>query len=294
MNCKKCGALVDEKAKFCPYCGESLETEKSSSTYQDPFLAYREQPTHQEQYQYQQSYSNSRPKIQYADDINKEVSYAKDNKCLIGLIVAILAIPLCFLNIGLGIAATVIAFILVIVGYKHTSKGMKIASLIVSIISLVAVLLITIFMFVFSLEISFENGYRTTIGNYFESAFFNGYNSDEIEGYWLSQDNELFYLDEDRYYLYMDPSDLTDNYFSGSYVLDFGYDLKDGTIFEDDDYYYYTIETSRCYTDLTGTRAEGISELLEGTIIVKIDKENFEFIVLQFLEENIQLELTKY
>lgn len=298
MNCKKCGALVDSKSNFCPYCGENLGLEKGGSTYQDPFASYREQPTHQEQYQYQQAYSNTnsntKNRIQYKDDIKKEVNNSKDNKCLIGLILAILAVPLCFLNIGIGIAATVIAFILVIVGFKSTSKGMKITSLIVSILSLVIVLLVTIFMFVFSLEITLENGYRTTIGDYFKSAFLSGYNSDEIEGYWISQDNELFYLDDDEYYLYMDSSSLKNNYFSGDYTLDYGYDLKDDTIFEDDDYYYYTIETSNGYRDLVGTRADSISELLEGKIRIKIDKENFKFMVLQFLEEDIELQLTRY
>ena len=298
MNCKKCGSLVDKEAKFCPYCGDNLGTDVKQNTYQDPFSAYRNTNTHQEQYQYQQTYSNvnNTNQIQYADDFKKKDEVInKDNKCLIGLILSILSIPLTFVHVGIGIALIVIGFILVILGFKTTSKGMKIASLIISIISLVIVLISSIFMFVASFEISFSNGYRTNIGNYFKSAFFNGYNSDEIEGYWVSGDDELFYLDPDgTYYLYMDKDNLEDNYFNGYYNMDFGYDLEDGTIFEDEDYFYYSIDTFSNETNVDLDYSEDIMDLLEDDIIIKIDKDGFDEMTLYFVNQNTEIELDRY
>ena len=297
MNCKKCGALVDAEAKFCPYCGGILKTETETSTYQDPFSAYRNTNTHQEQYQYQQTYSNvSNNGIQYADDFKKKEEVVnKDNKSLIGLILSIVSIPLTFVHTGIGIALIVIGFILVILGFKTTSKGMRIASLIISIISLIVVILSTVFMFVASIEISFSNGYRTNIGNYFKSAFFNGYNSDEIEGYWVSSKDELFYLDSDgTYHLYMDKDNLEDDYFNGYYNVDFGYDLEDGTIFEDEDYFYYSIDTYGNETSSDFIYSEEILKLLEDDIIIKIDKDDFDEIVLYFVNQNTEIELNRY
>ena len=299
MNCKKCGSLIDEEAKFCPYCGENLgnDTTNNNSTYQDPFSSYRTtNNNHQDQYQYQQAYSNTNNgKILYADDFKqKDEVTTKDNKCLIGLILSILAVPLTFMHIGLGIALVIIGFILVIIGFKHTSKGIKITSLIISIISLIIVIISSVFIFVASFEISFSNGYRTTVGDYFKSAFLNGYNSDEIEGYWISSDNELFYLDDDTYYLYMDATNLNDNYFNGYYSMDYGYDLDDGTIFEDDDYFYYSIYTYGTETNVDEEYTDSIMNLLKDDIIIKIDKDGFDEIVLYFVNQNVELELDRY
>lgn len=299
MNCKKCGSLIDKEAKFCPYCGEKL-VEDNSSSYQDPFSQYRNTNTHQDQYQYQQTFSNTNTnsngnRILYADDFKKqEEPVSKDNKALIGLILSILSIPFTFIHMGLGIAAVIIGFILVIVGFKHTSKGMKIASLIISIFSLVIVAISSIFMFVAQFELDFDNGYRTTIGDYFKDAFFSGYNSSQLEGYWVSSDNELFYLDDDEYYLYMDVEDLNHNYFKGSYNLDYGYELGDDTLFSDDDYYYYTMNTFGTTTDTEEEYTDAIMELLNSEIIIGIDKHDFDNIVLYFVEQNTELELTRY
>lgn len=295
MNCKKCGALVDKEAKFCPYCGENLKIENKESTYQDPFEKLRNDTSHQQQYQYQQAYSNNLNKIQYKDDLKKvDENIQKDNKSFIGLILAILAVPLTFIHIGLGLISTVIALILVIIGFKHTTKGIRVSSLIISIISFVIVLITSIFIGVSSIVITLDNGERVSIGDYFKSAFFNGYNSDEIENYWISEDNELFILDGSNYYLYMDASDLEKNSYSGNYYIDYGYDVGEDTIFEDENYFYYTLTIYGVNTDVSGAYGSYISNLLKGEVIVKLDKDDFKSICLIFVEEKQEVTLSKY
>jgi len=291
MNCKKCGALVDKESKFCPYCGDKLNIE-SSSTYQDPFEKLRNDNSHQQQYQYQQAYSNNSNNVK--NNLKLEENIQKDNKSLIGLILSILAIPLTFVHIGLGLISIVVALILVIVGFKHTTKGIKITSLIISIISFVVVLITSIFIGVSSIVLTLDNGDRVSIGNYFKSAFFNGYNSDEIEGYWISDNNELFVLDDSNYYLYMNASDLEKNNYSGSYYIDYGYDVGDDTIFEDENYFYYTLTIYDVDADITDVYSSYISSLLKGEIIVKLDKDDFNSIDLLFAEENHEISLTEY
>lgn len=295
MNCKKCGSLIDKEANFCPYCGEKVVMNEKSNTYQDPFSQYRSDNTHYDQYQYQQSFSNGN-KIQYADDFkSKEPIIYKDNKALIGLVLSILSIPLTFMNAGLGIALVIIAFILIILGFRHTSRGLKITSLIVSIISLVIVVISCVFMFVSKIEISFNNGYHTTIGDYFKDAFFDGYHSDKIEGYWLTSDNELFYLGDDGiYYLYINSENLSSNYFTGSYDVSYGYELGDSTLFSDDDYYYYTVNTHNNMLNMEDDYADSIKNNLEGEFIIKIDKINFDNIILYFIEDDKELKLDRY
>ena len=191
MNCSKCGQLIDKNANFCPYCGEGIVKEKKTE-YEDPFKDIRMDNTHSDQFKYQNNYSNQN-NVNYSNDLNQ---VKKNNISLIGLILGIVSIFLCFVPkvIGIGLGVAIIAFILAIVGMKNTSRGLGIASLLVTIFTGIISFVITILMFVGSLTLTFQNNYETTIKDYFINAFFCGFNEHRLEGYWIDSSNELFYL----------------------------------------------------------------------------------------------------
>lgn len=273
MNCKKCGLLIEEDAKFCPYCGEKITKSRKKVN----------------------SDNTHTNKIIYADDLRKaEVKTYNNTKNLVGLILSILAIPVCFWKFVVGIILVIVGLVLTCVGAKEASKELKITSLIISIISMVIVFISSVVLFVASIEITLDNGYRVKIGDYFKGAFFNGFHSDEVQGYWITNENEVFYLDESTYALYLDENNFSSSYFTGNYTLEHGYEMNDDSIFEDDNYYYYTINTYRTTTDMEATDSGSIMKLLMNEIILMVDKDDFDEMILYFVDDNVKLELDRY
>ncbi len=291
MKCTKCSSDIEKSAKYCPECGEK------TTVYEDPFAKYRDNSIHNTQISYKDDLNKKNSTIQYVDDssINR-VSTNSDNKSVIGIILAIIAIPLLFFNVIVGATAGVIGFVLTVIGFRYATKGVKVTSLIISIFSLVIVTITTVFMFVSMIPLTLNNGYETTIGNYFKSAFFNGYYSDKIEGYWLSSADELLYFDEDgKYYLYMNYDDLSDNYYTGDYSSQSGYDLGDNdTIFEDDDYYYYTVNTYNNFSVFDDNETDKTLDILKKMIIIKIDKKDYDKMIYFVPDKNLEIELIRY
>lgn len=294
MNCKKCGLLIDKDSNFCPYCGESVKKENTSQEYDDPFKNIRVDNTHSGQYQYQQNYSNQN-KIQYKEDLNKVNNSKKNNTSLIGLVLGIISVFLCFIThvIGLGLGVAVIAFILSIVGLKHSSRGFGITSLIITIFTFIFSLVITIFIFVGNLTITFSNNYETTIKNYLIDAFFCRFHENKIEGYWIDSSNELLYFDDEgNYYIYENYNELTDNYYYGTYKVEDGLYLNsDETLYADKDYYYYQISTLYNKVKINGEIYDETIDLIEQGFTLKLDKKNKNTLIL--VNGDIEIEFEK-
>ena len=97
MNCKKCGNLIDKDANFCPYCGEKTqESTYQESNYEDPFKDLRIENNHASQYEYQKDYSKVN-NIQYKDDLLENNASKKTNRTLLGLLLGIISVFLCFI-----------------------------------------------------------------------------------------------------------------------------------------------------------------------------------------------------
>lgn len=293
MNCKKCGALIDINSNFCPYCGENLKKENTSQGYDDPFKNIRIDNTHSEQYQYQQAYINQN-KVNNNDNINKISERSKNPLSLIGLILGLVSIFLCFGTkiIGVGLITAVIAFILSIFGLSHTSRGLGVTAIVVTIFTGIISFVVTIFMFVGNITITFQNNYETTIKDYLIDAFFCGFHGDEIEGYWLNSTNELLYLDDlGNYYIYSDSNELTDNYYYGTYQVEDGYYLNsEEVLYADEDYYYYQIDTMFNKAKVNGEIYYETIDLLENGFTLKLDKDNKDKLVLVSNDKEFEFE----
>jgi len=293
MNCRKCGLIIDKNSNFCPYCGEHIKKEEKKQEYDDPFKNIRIDNSHYGQYQYQQAYSNQNNK--YKDDFNEINKIENNNTSLMALILGIISIFLNFMTktVGIGIIVAIIAFILAIVGIKKSSRGLGIVSIIITVLTGIISFIITIFMIIGSISISFQNNYETTIKQYLIDAFFCGFNQNEIEGYWINNTNELLYLDEDgNYYIYLDENEMVDNYYYGSYEIEDGLYLNsDETLYADDDYYYYQINTLFNKTKVNGQIYYETIDLLENGFTLKLDKETKNTLIL--LSENTEIEFER-
>lgn len=290
MNCRKCGLLIDKNSNFCSYCGESVVKENKTE-YDDPFKNIRIDNSHGSQYLYQQEYSN---RNSYTSNLNEINRVNKNNTSLIGLILGIISIFLCFVPkvLILGLIAAVIAFILAIVGMKNASRGIGITSLIVTLFTGIISFIITVFMFVGSITITFQNNYETTIKDYLIDAFFCGFNENRVEGYWLDNSNETLYLDEaGNYYIYLDSDQITDNYYYGTYEIEDGLSLNsDETLYADDDYYYYEITTFSNKAKIDGQVYYETIKLVENGFTLKLDKENKNNLILLSGDTEIKFE----
>ena len=292
MNCNKCGLIIDKNSNYCPYCGEKIKVD-NNRTYEDPFKDIRIDNTHNDQYKYQQAYSNQN-KAKYHDDINLLEQRKNNNLSLVGLILGIVSIFInFFINItGLGIIIGLIAFILAIVGIKSSTRGLGISSLLITIFTFIINLIITIFIFVGSIPLTFQNGYETTIKNYLTDAFFCGFNEHRLTGYWINDSNELLYLDDEgNYYIYLSSEELTDNYYYGDYEIEEGLEFNlDETLYADDDYYYYRINTLFNKTKIEGQLYYETITLIEDGFTLKLDKENKNNLVLISEDTEIEFE----
>ena len=276
MRCNKCSSEIYEKANFCPYCGNKLYNEQDNqfNNYDDPFKDIRID-TNQGQFEYQKHYSNSD-----GDDFDKLAIMNKNDNSLIGLMLGIGAIFISIYNCWIGFAFAVIAVAFTICGVRHTKRSFGIMSLIISII----LLLISIIISVGSIKITYTNGYETTIKNDFINTFLSGVYEDNVYGYWLDEDDELFYLDEEgNYYIYYSCDELTDNYYYGKYSLDDGLTLSDDEIlYGDDSYYYYHVNTSLNKVKKNGVIFDDTVELIKNGFTLKLDKNNRKRMVIVF------------
>lgn len=279
MNCKKCSVLIDKEANFCPYCGEVVTKEETKREYDDPFKDLRIDTTHDSQFEYQQNYSNQNQSTSTSINLKP-----KSNKSLIGLILGIASIFICFIGGAtiLGIGTAIIALILAIVGFKQTSKGFGITSIIITIFTFIITIIINILMFVGSIQLTFVNGYTISIKDYLIDAFNCGLNEHRLQGYWVDDSNELLYLDTNGdYYIYLDATDLTDNYYYGSYTIEDGMYLGgEDYLFADDDYYLYEIRTSFNKTKSEGILYPETIDLIENGFTLKLDRENHNRLIL--------------
>ncbi len=238
MECKKCKSIIDENASFCPYCGERV---KENDSYSDPFASYRQDFSHDAQYQYQQQYSNvenqtSSSPIQYMERPKK--TYTPNSYSLIGLILSIAAVFFSFVHVGFSIIALVIALVLIIAGFRHTHTAMKVCSILFFVLSLIFTVAISVSLLVFNLEVHFANGYSTTIKDYLIDAFNAGYHSDSVYGIWVSDDGEVFDLRSTSQFTYYNEEGRKQ--YQGTYSMSDGYTLSDGdVIFADEEYYLY-------------------------------------------------------
>lgn len=291
MNCKKCGSLIDNNANFCPYCGEKIiNQEMTNKEYNDPFKDIRVDNTHASQYNYQQNYSNQKP-ITY-DSLNPK---PKNNISLIGLILGISSIFISFSHISIvGIIIAILSFILAIIGFNKTNRALGVTSIVITIFTFIITIIINVFVFVGSIELTLTNGYKTSIKDYLIDAFKCGYNEHKIKDYWINNSNELLYLDNSgNYYIYLDATDLTDNYYYGNYSIEDGVDLGDEEyLFADENYYLYDIDTSLNKTKEGKIYYETI-ELIENGFTLKLDKKNHNRLILVGSDGETEIEFKR-
>lgn len=292
MNCKKCGVLIDKEANFCPYCGEVVTKEETKREYDDPFKDLRIDTTHDGQFQYQQNYSN-----QTKNNVNNTNQKVKSNKSLIGLILGIISIFVCFIGGAsiLGIGLAIISLILTIVGIKQTTRGLGITSLIITIFTFIITIIINILMFVGSIELTFVNGYTTSIKDFLIDAFNCGFNEHRLQGYWIDDSNELLYLDDEgNYYIYLDANELTDNYYYGTYSIEDGLYLgSEETIYADNNYYLYEIDTFFNKSKIEGIMYNETIELIENGFTLKLDKGNKNRLILVGADGDTEIEFER-
>lgn len=289
MRCLKCNSVVADDSNFCPYCGYSI-VNNDYHNYDDPFKNIRVD-THQDQFYYQQNYSNNTKSN--IDELNSKPS---NNNSLLGLILGILAIPVGTWNGWVGIILSIVSLVLVITGLKYTSHKIGITSLIVTIITFILSLIVSVFILVGDIKIVYSNGYETTIKRDLFNVFESIYYENKIHGYWLDEDNHLLYLDnEGNYYLYVNSDTLIDNYYYGKYSVDEGIDLNgDEILYGDDNYYYYKITTYQNKYKENGINYEDTIDLIKGGFTFKLDKDNKNKLVLVWNANNTELEFIKH
>ncbi len=274
MICPKCKARIVDDAKFCSYCGERI------SSYEDPFASYRDHSLDKDKMSYSQT---DKKEIHYVDSPRDKQQLKIDNRfSYLAIFLSIMAIPLCFFNWGLGLLLAFVAFVLCLVNVKRASNGVKVASLLVSIFGGVITIIVSTFLIVFSLQLVLDNGYSTTVGNYLKDSFMTGYQEYKIYGNWVTEDNQLLYLSDERdcYYLYLDRKNTTNQYLTGSIEVDDGYLLSnDGDrIYADGDYYYYWVDTS--FNKEYIEENSSLSSYFQNGFLLKLDKKDQNSMIL--------------
>lgn len=288
MLCKRCGASLDGKSNFCPYCGTQVENVKVDNTktgYDDPFKDIRIN-THQDQYNYQTNYSQTNKVTTNELELKPKKNYNN----LIALILGISAIFLSF-KIGFNsILIALLAFIIALIGKKENRRAPKILTIVFTVFAIITTIIIGTIVTLSKLTIAFSNGYETDIKNYLTNAFYCGFNQNQIEGDWINSYGELMVLGDGNYYIYQDLNDLTNNYYYGYYDIEAGKELEDGMIiYGDDDYYYYYIDTYGNKTKYNQEIYDKTLELLENGFTIKLDKNNKNKIIIN--SENLETEI---
>lgn len=119
MNCEKCGAVLEDGAKFCPSCGAAVEQAA------EPFVT--EQPTEQaaesyttEQAPVEQSYMTEEP-VQ-STTYSEEVPPAGKGMAIGSMVCGILSIVLCCFTY-ISVILSIVAIVLGIISKKKTTEG---------------------------------------------------------------------------------------------------------------------------------------------------------------------------
>ncbi len=287
MFCKNCKSELKNGQKFCSYCGTKVDNDKENeNTYNDPFKDYRiENNSHQDQYNYQQKYSNDnlyKDKNQNQIKYKEPESYKQNNQSLISCIFMIAGFISLFFQPLLSILFGILALIFGITGRKHTSKIFGTVVLVFSVLSFIGNMILGPIVFVGNLEFTMA-GEKTTIFNYFIAAFQTGFNEHKLYDTFYSKEGYMFVLDDyyGRYYLYSNEENQKTKYFTGSFTLEDGVTKKNQeTLYEDSNYYYYTLITSNQYfVDETGKKIND-TLLFNTDFIIKLNKKDKTKIVL--------------
>lgn len=292
MKCIKCGSELNIDMNFCPYCGEKMSNNDTYKTddsyYDDPFKDIRID-THGSQFQYQQNYSKITNSSE--DILNKK---PKNNKTLIGLIGCFLAIFVGLFNGFLGITFAIISLVFVIMGIKYTSKIFGTFAFTVTIFNFMIALIVSIFIIIGDIKITYDNGYETTIKKDFINTFLSMYYVNKLDGYWINDSNELLYFDKNNYSIYIDKDNFDDNYYYGKYSLDNGLDFGNDTIlYGDDEYYYYRINTFDNYIKYNGTIYDNTISMIEKGFTLKLNKKSKDKLILVFNDNNTEMSFSK-
>ena len=279
MRCKKCNAELEENAKFCSYCGEKVEDEilETKEDYVDPFEQYRQNQSHEGQFEYQQNYSKQDESKEKAETLEQEGFFSKKNYSLFGIILAILAIFGTVEKVALGVILIVLSFALVVIGFKHTKLGMKIMSIVSLILSTILVIIISITIWILNLEIRFPNGMVFTQKEYFISEMNNNQNSDKIYGMWKTNSGEVLDLTAGFSYTIYDKKG--QEKFENEFTKIDGYEIvANEFIYSDKDYYFYEL-------------GESEQKLTKDTkIILCLDKDDFNRMVIYMPKKEITIE----
>lgn len=305
MFCKKCHAEIKDSSRFCSYCGNKIKEDETtsydtysnnstSSTYEDPFKDYRiENNSHHDQYNYQTNYSN---KVTTENDhgINNVSSY-KSNFSLLAFLFIIAGIVSLFFKPLLAILFGFLALIFSIIGRKHTSKVFGNLVLVFSILAFISNLILGPTVYALNFEVSVA-GEKMTILDYIKSAFMNGYNVDRLYGKFYSKEGYMLDLNSsyNSYYFYYDPNNTNTMYYYGYFEVECGMQSGAGEdIFEDDEYYFYTlVPSSAMYIDENGNKTTD-TVLFNHSMVIKLSKKDKDQIILYKKAENITIELNR-
>lgn len=277
MECPKCNSKIEENVSFCPYCGEKI---KQREEYQDPFEKYRNNTSHEDQMRYQKEYS-SKNKKNSDIEVSKESSvFSKKLYNVLGIILMITSIIVCFFQMGFGVALFILGLILIICGYRHAKKGIKIASVVVAILSAIGVIISCLTVWLLAQEIDFANGMKLTVGEYFSSMFFNSMNEDKVYGIWQNESGEILDLTGGFYYNYYDKEGKILN--EGSFHREGGYEVgRDDIIYSDREFYFYSfIDNSNYFSS-------------EKEMILCLDKNDLSRMILYFPKVNVSIEMRR-
>jgi len=159
MNCKKCGAILTENDQFCKSCGAAIETPNtmgqagvtntevnnpvqqpmSSNMYQQPVQNFQQpmqQPMNNQQPVQQATNSN-----QFTQAFQDETLKKKEKMCEIGFWISIFGLLCSFLGVVMGLIVYALDFYFASQGLKTRKKGKAIATIVLSIISILVVVL---------------------------------------------------------------------------------------------------------------------------------------------------------
>ncbi len=276
MRCKKCNLEIDDKSIFCSYCGERVE---EKSDYVDPFAAYRQNGSHEAQYQYQQEYSGKTGKDDFS--VAKESGLLSPKSyTLVGIILSIASVFACFFHIGIGMILLVISICLIVCGFRYAKTRSRVVSVIICIFSIVMTLIVSLLIWVSSFTIYLDNGMKYTVKEYLLSIFFNSFYSDKVYGIWQSSSGEVLDLTSNFYYRFYDENGKLQ--FEGSYTRIEGHDIGGSElVYSDQDFYFFD------FNDIRGAFTE------YKQMVLCLDKDDFSRMVLYFPEENFSVEMKR-